>query len=366
MILKSLQIFQSPVLGHIDRLFLSALVFLFLTACQKDNNRAQPPDAYWQVDSPGNQGLQTDSVEKIIQVARDLPNFYALIVIRNNRLIVEEYFNGQGPNDLQHLRSITKNFTSALTDIAIQKGIIDSLDERLLQDFPDALSENKINMTIRHLLNMSSGLEWDEDAEVVPLIEHEISNPVTTILSRSLLHEPGTVFNYNSVSPHIVSTIISTRSGISFEQFAEDYLFEPLGMLDYAWTRDPTGKVWGGFGLQITPRDLAKFGQLYLQQGQWDGNPLITMDWIKLSQTTQIETASGNAGYSLQWYISKSFSSPLFFGNGYGGQGLMILPEEKMIVVGMHHYLVTQEQNSQQWGNFINRVFIPLFNALID
>ncbi len=341
------------------------LVFLlFATACKKDESVSQPVDSYWQVDAPENHGLPPDSLSQIIQAAKTLPNFYALLVIRNNRLIVEEYFNGRGANDLLHLRSITKNFTSALADIAIQKGTITNLDETLREDFPAVVTGTKAEITIRHLLNMTSGLQWNEDAEVIPLIEHRIANPVVNLLSRPLANDPGDLFNYNSVLPHVLSEVITSRSGISFEQYARDNILDPLGITNYAWTKDPNEKVWGGFGLQLTPRDLAKLGQLYLQEGKWESNQIIRDSWVALSQTSQITTTSGNSGYSLQWWISKTFSDPLFFGNGYGGQGLMILPERDMVVLGMQEYLVSGEQSNTQWNNFVNKLFIPLFNAL--
>ena len=226
-------------------------------------------------------GLNPDSLELALKNASELPNFYGLLVVKDSEIIVEKYFNGRTAQDLYHLRSITKNFTSALTGIAIEEGIIDSLDLPVATHF-SALDESKNAISIRHLLNMSSGIQWDEHNEVIPLIEHQIQMPVQNFLSRTLTSDPGSNFNYSSVSPHVVSTLISDRINGTFGTYASEKLFAPMGITNFKWEKDPDGNEWGGFGLQLMPADLVKFGQLYLNEGKWNNTSLIPDNWVTL------------------------------------------------------------------------------------
>ncbi len=342
--------------------YLVLSLFLICVSCDKDDT-VEPIDSYWQTALPQEHGLNPDSIQQVLRKAEDLENIYALLVARDNRLVVEKYFHGKGPNDLLHLRSITKNFTSTLTGIAIQQGIIPSLDTTIWTYYPNLVTDEKKAITLRHLLNMSSGLVWNEDQEINPLLDHEIIDPVSVVLQRNLESGPGSAFNYNTVLPHIVSDIISMEVGQTFEDYAKEQILSPLGIDRYQWLRDNNGSVWGGVGLQLTARDLAKFGQLILNDGRWENQSLINAEWVEMIQDPQIQT-NGSAGYSLQWWISQTFPTKLFFGNGYGGQALMLLPDKNILVVAMQEFFVLPDQNEKQWRNFVEDLFIPIFNAI--
>ena len=334
--------------------------------CRKADPTSIPLDNYWKTEDPAKHAVNAQSMDSVIDLALQLPNFYALLVIRNNRLIAEQYFGGKGPNDLLHLRSITKNFTSSLTHIAIKQGIFNSVNDTIGPYFPQLLNTSKSSIAISHLLNMTSGLQWDESREVVPLLEHQLSNPVHAVIGRNLVTDPGSVFNYNTVSPHIITYILSSKSGMTLETFAEENLFNVLDVQDFAWEKDSEELALGGAGLQLTARDLAKFGQLFLNSGSWDGREIIDESWVLNCQISQIATPNAETGYSWHWWVSENFPTKLYFGNGYGGQGLMLLPEKNMMIIGLQEHLVSTEQNRIQWNNFLQKVFTPIYQAIED
>ena len=344
-----------------QKLILLLFSTILILSCNKENLE---PDDFWQSVSPESQGLNPDSVEKAIDAAAKLSNFYALLVVKNEKLVVEEYFKGKKAADLFHLRSVTKNFTSALTGIAIQENLLEGIEQSIQPFFPDLVKGDKTAITIGHLLNMTGGFEWKEDTEVLDLIEHRISDPVTEVLSRPLTDTPGSTFKYNSASPHIVSYIISQQAKQSFRQYAQKKLIDPLGIKTFSWTEDPEGAAWGGFGLQLRARDLARFGQLYLNDGTWEGKQIVPENWVNRSSTVQVDIPHSNWDYSFQWWISGNLDTPIYFGLGYGGQTLMLLPEKNMMVIALQESLVSLEDNQAQWDRFVSRVFTPVFRAL--
>ncbi len=349
---------------YLSYISLSILILIAPGCTSDDDQLIQPLDEFWVAESPENLGFDESALQEVMNEAERLANFKALLIIRGGKLAVEEYWIGSNVNSLHHLRSITKNFTSSMIGIALEQGEIAAVDASLADYYPD-LNTSKAAITIRHLLNMSSGLIWDEDTEVLDLIEGRITEPVSDQLSRELDTIPGTLFNYNSASTHVLADLLSKQSNLPFEHLVEDQLFEPLGIADYQWDRDPNGAVWGGFGLQLTARDLAKLGQLYLNSGHWEGQQVIPGSWVSASSTEQILLPrSSTAGYSNQWWISKSLNTQLFYGQGYGGQGLMILPDEQMVVVVFQEHLVSGEQSIRQWRNFIDNVFLPLLDTV--
>ena len=344
-----------------QKLFPFFLSVFFLIACNKETIE---PDDFWEVVSPESQGLDADSIEKAVDRAASLNNFYALLVVKNQKLVVEEYFKGKKSSDLFHLRSVTKNVTSALAGIAFGDQLLDGLEQSIQPFFPDQVQGDKSAITLGHLLNMTSGFQWDEDVEVLDLIEHRIADPVDNVLSRSLTSTPGSTFNYNSASPHIVSYIIRQQANQSFLDYAKKELFDPLGIEQFAWTKDPQGAVWAGFGLQLRARDLARFGQLYLNNGAWQGKQIVPESWVEMSANAQVDIPGAGSDYSLQWWISGSLDTPLYFGLGYGGQVLMLLPEKNMMVIALQESLVSLEDNQAQWNRFASEVFPTIYRSL--
>lgn len=240
------------------------------------------PTAGWDSAPPESLGIDSNTLLAFYRTIRDEQlNIHSVIVIRHGRIAAEGYYAPFGPTSRQQLYSCTKSFISALIGIAIQEGAIRSVDEPVLSFFPEYKvahrSKQKERLTIAHLLSMTSGLEWSEGApytsdDLGQMVRRD--NWVQYILDRPMAHEPGTVFQYNSGNSHLLSAILQKATGQTALAYAQEHLFGPLGLEEVSWQSDPQGISIGGWGLSLTPHDMAKFGYLYLQRGVWGGTAI--------------------------------------------------------------------------------------------
>jgi CubicO group peptidase (beta-lactamase class C family) len=218
----------------------------------------------------------------------------SLLIARKDNLVYEEYFLEMRRGRTHRVYSVTKSFTSALIGIALDEGLIPDLDMALLDFFPEYplvnhMDPRKARITLRHVLQMRAGFEWDEWS--TPYTSS--SNPVSHLsasgdwmkfmLDLPMAHEPGTFFRYNSGCTMLLSGILRNVTGMSAEAYARAKLMEPLGIESYQWEAGPGNITNTGWGLYLTPRDMLRFGQLYLYQGNWEGEQLIPGAWIVAS-----------------------------------------------------------------------------------
>jgi len=331
-----------------------------LNACLDDPEEVVQ-DNFWETTDAVAAGINVDSLQKAMTIAENTENFKSLLVIRGSKIVQEAYFEGTNVNTMFHLRSVTKNFTSALVGVALQKDLIDDPDQTVNELLDEPLAQNLSGVTLQHLLNMSSGLQWNEDQQVLDLINHRIEAPLEFVLEQPLVDTPGTQFNYNSLTTHLLANILAKQTQSDIETFTRQQLLEPLNITRYGWNRDPQGQAWGGFGLVLTARDLAKLGKLYLDGGVWNNQVLLPDWWVNESTVGQIEVPGSTSGYSNQWWISNTLDHPLIFGLGYGGQALMLVPELDLIVVAFQEHLVNTSRSQQQWNTFLNEIFLPIY-----
>ena len=303
---------------------------------------AQPdywPTDGWRSSTPEEQGMDSAQLAKAFKFATTRrADLHSLIVIRNGYIVAEAYLHPFDGNTRHALYSVTKSFTSALVGIARADGAIADLDQAMLDYFPDyspAEKESKQTITLQHLLTMTSGLHWPEDiaygTTLNPVNQMSRSDDwVNFILEQPLETQPGTQFNYSSGDSHLLSAIVQQATGDTTLQLAEERLFAPLGIADYWWREDPQKIASGGFGLHLTPYDMAKFGFLYLQNGLWEREQLIPSDWVEDSPTAHIPADSGH-DYGYQWWV---YSDPdTFAARGSGGQWISVIPDKQLVVV---------------------------------
>lgn len=267
------------------------------------------------------------------------------LVLKEGKLIYQYYKNNKIRNNLQRINSCTKSVISILIGIALDKGYISSLDLTMGHFFPEKvmhqLDVRKKDITIHHLLTMSTGLDWPEFGEwnyMPPMFVHDV---VKFVLDRPLIAEPGTMMNYNSGSSHILSAIITQSTGMKTSAFAEQYLFKPLGIHDYIWFEDAKGISYGSDGLRLHPHSLAKFGQLYLQDGVWNGKRLVSSEWVKVSTDPFLVTYDYIGHYALHWWVAKlepevedfSILNRMFFAMGVNGQFIIVIPSLQSVIV---------------------------------
>ncbi|MHA2296864.1 MAG: serine hydrolase domain-containing protein [Candidatus Hodarchaeales archaeon] len=301
------------------------------------------PTVTWSISTPEEQGMDPDKLNQMIEYIdeQDFP-IDSVIVINNGYIVLEDYPQDDNENDTHELHSVTKSFTSALVGIAIDKGHIMSIDQNVVDFFPDRniinLDERKQSMTLEHLLTMTTGLEWDEWTYSYTdnrndLIEMLTSDdPVQHFLDLPMAHEPGTVWEYSTGASHILSVIIQQTTGYTTLDFAREYLFEPLGITDIIWKHDHQGVYYGGHGLSLRPRDMAKFGYLYLNDGMWDGKQIIQGEWVIESTKTRFYPFREEfTGYGYKWWSFPHLG--VYFAAGRFQQKIYVVPAYDLVVI---------------------------------
>jgi CubicO group peptidase (beta-lactamase class C family) len=246
---------------------------------------------------------------------------------------------------LHTMQSVSKSVTSALIGIAIARGEISNIDVPVLPYFsafkvkPDPRRDR---MRLRHLLTMSTGIRWDESSTSYTdaknnCAEMEASDDwIQYVLDQPMAAEPGTTFVYNSGATELLSYIIKQATGREADDYAKEHLFAPLGIDDYYWKRTPRGLADTEGGLYLRPRDLAKFGYLYLKDGVWDGKRILPADWTKESTRWHIDAGRSGRGYGYKWWLLSRKGQgtyDAYAALGYGGQRLIVVPELDLIAV---------------------------------
>src|SRR5215469_6718605 len=266
-------------------------------------NATEPiwPTKEWQTSTAEEEGMDSKELAKLVDWGT-AHGFHCLLVVRHGKIVAEVYYSpdNYGPGNVHPVYSVTKSVIGTLTAIAWKDGVLDSLNHRVLDFFDRRIVANidprKEAITVQNLLDMTSGLAWTEQlGGITPPIEtdSQLDNSpdwVKFILDRSMSSTPGAVFNYDSGNPHLLSAILTKLTGISALNYAKAKLFGPLGIGDVSWTYDPQGIPNGGWGLYLQPRDMAKIGYLYLQNGMWEGKQVLPPEWVHKVSNPTVET----------------------------------------------------------------------------
>jgi len=265
----------------------------------------------WQTSSPEAQGMSSRELADLVTFGIS-NGMDSLLVTRHGKIVAEAYYAPFAPGLRHRVNSTTKSVVGSLVAIALKEGLIKNLDQPVLDFFPGRqfanTDERKKAMTLRHLLDMTSGLDWDEPLSSMrfpSVVELERSPDwVQFILDRPMARAPGAAFDYNSGGPHLLSAILSKVTGRSAADYAKEKLFKPLGIEDVQWRADPQGVSTGGFGLYLLPRDMAKLGTLWLHDGVWDGQRLLPVGWIDEARHAKVEMGLPGWRYTnLFWSI---------------------------------------------------------------
>lgn len=292
------------------------------------------PTNGWRMALPQTQGMDPAKLQQMFAAIEDQNlTLHSVVIVRNSYIIAEAYFPPFEQNSQHELYSCTKSFVSALVGIAVADGRLAGVDEPVLAYFPDYdianLDTRKSAMTIEHLLTMTSGLDWPEGDPIYQQLWMS-RNWAKFVLDRPMVTDPGIQFNYNSGCSHVLSAIVADQSGMLTQRFAQERLFAPLGISNVNWSVDSGGLAIGGWGLQITPRDMAKFGYLYLNEGVWDGQQIVPAAWVQASVKTHVET-KGDFSYGYQWWTYPKWGA--YAAKGRYGQTIFVIPEHNLIVV---------------------------------
>jgi CubicO group peptidase (beta-lactamase class C family) len=274
------------------------------------------------------------------------------------------YYHG---TDLHSMQSVSKTVSSVITGIAITRGDFKaSLDTPLLKYFDMAKVKNvddrKRRITLRHVLTMTTGLDWNEevaydDPRNDSSLMEAADDWVQYVIDRPMAKEPGTVFNYSSGMSELLAHIFQMETGQDIEKYGEKYLFAPLGM-DHYWKRTPLGLPDTEGGLFLRTTDLAKIGYLYLHDGMWDGQQIVSKDWVKQSLAPFIDAEEGYK-YGFQWWLLPRTDRQgfIWMARGFGGQRLMVFPEEDFIAVFTGWEILKDEAGDRE---LVNRILPAL------
>ena len=316
----------------------------------------------WEIASPDSLGMDGAQLCSIAaRLAQRATKVHSVVVVRHGKLVFEQYFPGYdqpwGQPEGQYeftattkhdMRSASKSVTSLLVGIAIDRKLIADIDEPVLKFFPDYAAVRQPGweaITLRHLLTMSSGFKWDEARDWTDPENDEPhllteQDPLGYILSRPIAAPPDALWTYNGGGTELLGNIIERVSKQPLEVFAREALFQPLGVTDFEWKNYKNGKLAAAAGLRLRPRDAAKIGQLVLNRGRWNGQQIISADWIAQSITPRFQAVGyfgGTLFYGYQWWMGRSLAGgreiKWVAAFGWGGQRIFIVPELDLVMM---------------------------------
>jgi CubicO group peptidase (beta-lactamase class C family) len=298
-------------------------------------------DDGWKIASPEDVGLDRADLDGIRAALVSEDAYYnakSLLVVKDGKLVFELYCRDPQDRDrYAHVQSVTKSVTSLVSGIVAREGYVDSLDETLFSIMPDKFpsDERKRSITLRHLLTMTSGLSFDNSVFATEMYVDKPGDPVNYILSKPLYASPGREFNYRDCDPELISYTIQRRTGRTIEQWAKERIFGPLGIRKYYWELGPAGASMGPTGLHLIPRDMAKIGELVLENGRWNGREIVDSTWVAASTSEQVETPYVTEPhvyrYGYYWWILPRRNA--FTAWGHGGNFILVAPGRRMVIV---------------------------------
>lgn len=295
------------------------------------------PTESWRTAAPEELGVDSEMLAEVSRIIQEEERgIDSVLVVKDGYLVMDEYHEPFTTGERHRVYSCTKSVVSTLIGIAIEEGYIEGLNQTLLDFFPDRTPKNmsvwKEEITLENLLTMTAGF----DAEDSWLYEwagldkmHESPDALQYVLDLGVIEEPGTRFEYTNGVSHLLSCIINETTGMSSLEYAVDRLFTPLGFDDVEWKNDSLGRNWGYSTLYLTPHDMAKFGYLFLNNGTWEGEQIVSESWVGDATRKHVE-ASLWPGYGYQWWIDDWGH---YLALGYNGQLIFVVPEDQLVVV---------------------------------
>jgi len=327
----------------------------------------------WQGIEPEIVRVNSDKLSKLESIIKnDYSNINGLVIVRDDYLAYEKYFNDKGPDDMQHVASVTKSIISALIGIAIEAGYIQSTEQKVLDFFPEynAVDSYKQHITIRHLLTMTVPYpfeDWHEPLDVLCQQQDWVKYILESMGNEGDLG----AFKYSTAGAHLLSAILSRSTGKSARAFANEHLFKPLGMKEIpnfqmetyefddlfgknvkGWVHDPNDISTGGWGLTLTTRDMARFGYLYINNGTWGNNRILSETWI----TESTKRNPNNYGYL--WWLREDADIFTYSAVGDGGNIICCIPKLNMVVAIASEFMM---QPKDRW-NFIKKHILSMIH----
>jgi hypothetical protein len=304
--------------------------------------------------SPEAQGVSSEGIRKFIAAANASGvGWHSFMLLRHGHVVAEGWWKPFEASFTHTLYSLSKSFTSTAIGLLVKDGKL-NIDATVGSFFPDEVpaspGEHFSQMKVRHLLSMNTGHAED----TMPKLRASNDNWTKTFLSQPVAFEPGTHFLYNTGATYMLGAIVHKITGQTLAAFLQPRLFQPLDINGYDWETSPQGLNTAGYGLRIKTEDIAKFGQLYLQQGRWNGKEILTADWVKAATSYQTKSQEGNGdwsqGYGYQFWRCK----PGFYrGDGAYGQFCIVMPEQDAVMAVTSESWDMQQSMTTIWENIL-------------
>lgn len=342
-----------------------AFQMAIIPAC-KEGSVAHYPEAE-------RQNIDVERLSRAFNNAAQIKDLQGLALARNGVIVAEEYYNDAdgGPDLNLHVMSVTKSITSALVGIAIEKGFIESVDQTIsdfLGDEVDTVNPDLGEVTLHQLLTMSCGHDWHElggDSEFGAFAS--APDQLNYVLTKPVVHTPGTIFNYSDGAAHLVSAVLKKAAGMETSAFADKYLFEPMGLGERSWYGDNRLVAYGGVGLCIGIHDMLKIGFMYLNGGYYNNRQIVPAGWIEKATSFQI-SSNGEipflVDYGYYWWLGKAHGHDFICANGYGGQFILIVKDLDLVICSRTNYRhIDRTQAGQNWYNILDIIINQLLPA---
>ncbi len=314
------------------------LVVLLFTGCVNGSGNAPQEGSGEAPSAPEVRPVFPDSAARAAMIDRAselAPPLNSFIVWQGGKMAVERYFHGMGPDELVNVKSASKSIVSTLTGIALAAGSLTSIDQPLVDFFPEYLDTTaapwKKEITLRHVLTMRACLETTSFHNYGEWVAS--SHWLREALQQPMVCRPGSDMVYSTGNSHIMSAVITEATGTSALEFARRHLLEPLDISRISWDRSPEGYYLGGNNMALSPQSLLKYGRLYLNRGMYEGRRVVPEEWIERSWERYGHSHYSNHDYGFFWWIDEYAGQTTYFAWGYGGQYVFVVPSLDLVVV---------------------------------
>jgi len=307
-------------------------------------------DGDWEISSLKDEGINPEKIKKLILDIFNgkIKDIHSVLIVKNGKLVLEDYFYGYARNKTHSMMSVSKSITSILIGISKDQKKIPSIDKYIYEFFTfykDIRWDDQKNaIRLKHVLNMTAGLDWnyweypDTDPRSTTQAMIRSNDWIKFTLEREVIDTPGKNFVYNNGLTMLLGEILKNATGMHADKFAEQYLFDPLGISEFSWQKLPNGTIITAWGLKLRPRDMAKIGYMMLKYGRWKDKQIVSSSWVKESTKAQVagDILLGS-GYGYQWWCGRTFinnrSVETFYAAGKGGQYIFVCPALDFVTV---------------------------------
>jgi CubicO group peptidase (beta-lactamase class C family) len=345
--------------------FICIIICLFLSCAPRANRWGLPQYEYtyqvpekidddWKTSDLKAEGVDPKRINELMGniLKGDIKNIHSILLVKNGKLIFEEYFYGIDRDTKHIMYSASKSITSILVGIAMDQKMIPNVDQKAYAFLPEYKGtkwvDQKYDITLKHVLTMSAGIDWEH--EKYP--HHDARNStgamtrsgdwIKFVLDRDMIERPGDRFNYSDGLTMLLGVIIKNSTDMYADEFAVKHLFSPLGISDYSWEKSPGGSVITAWGLSLKHRDIAKIGYLFLKNGRWNGKQIVSQKWVNESTKAHMTQAHMKdvpigSGFGYQWWCGKTNINnqvyELYYAAGMGGQYIFVCPSLNLVAV---------------------------------